>query len=276
LSWCTAEIEAGADGAVLIQGTDTIEESAYLLDLHWGRPEPIVVTGAMRSPSTPGADGPSNLLASVRVASARSSRNHGVLVVLNDEIHSAVRVRKVRSNGTNAFASPGFGPIGYFEEGAVVYGSGPLRWPKLESGQSAHAPRIVLLETYLGDDASILNLVSEAEVDGIVIAGFGVGHVSAQMADAIERANARCPVVFASRTGSGTTFTTTYSFVGSESDLLARGAIPSGWLDPRKARILLGSLIALELDREKIRAEFALRGGHPGGPPGLVPSSDVQ
>lgn len=276
LEWCRAQIDAGADGAVLIQGTDTIEESSYLLDLHWDRPEPIVVTGAMRSPATPGTDGPSNLLASVRVAASPASRNHGVVVVLNDEIHTAARVQKMRSSGTNAFASPGFGPIGYIEEGNVIYGNGPVRWPTLEGAVSAHSPRIALLETYLGDDASVLNLVSGAEVDGIVVAGFGVGHLSAPMADALERASDNCPVVYATRTGSGTTFSKTYGFVGSESDLLARGAIPSGWLDPRKARILLGSLIATGADREKIRAEFALRGGRPGGPTALQPSPDGQ
>ena len=276
LAWCTAEIEAGADGAVLIQGTDTIEESAYLLDLHWGRPEPIVVTGAMRSPATPGSDGPSNLLASVRVASAADSRGHGVLVVLNDEIHMAMRVQKMRANGTNAFASPGFGPIGYVEEGRVIYGNSPVRWPILKGVQREKAPRIALLETYLGDDASILELVAKDGVDGIVVAGFGVGHLSAAMADALERASETCPVVFSSRTGAGTTFSQTYGFVGSESDLLARGAIPSGWLDSRKARILLGSLIASGANRGEIRAEFDLRGGRPGGPTALEPSPDGQ
>lgn len=276
LEWCKAEINAGARGAVLIQGTDTIEESSYLLDLHWDRQEPIVVTGAMRSPATPGTDGPSNLLASVRVASAPTSRNHGVLVVLNDEIHTAARVQKIRSSGTNAFASPGFGPIGYVEEGEVVYVHAPVRWPNLDGTLGTHSPRIALLETYLGDDASILNLVSEAAVDGIVVAGFGVGHLSAPMADALEKASARCPVVYASRTGSGTTFTSTYGFVGSESDLLSRGAIPSGWLDPRKARILLGSLIATGAEREKIRAEFVLRGARPGGPSAPEQENDRQ
>ena len=276
LAWCTAEIEAGADGAVLIQGTDTIEESAYLLDLHWGRPEPIVVTGAMRSPATPGSDGPSNLLASVRVASATDSRGHGVLVVLNDEIHTAMRVQKTRASGTNAFTSPGFGPIGYVEEGTVIYGNSPVRWPVLKGGPGDDTPRIVLLGTYLGDDASTLELVTKAGVDGIVVAGFGVGHLSAAMADALEKASETCPIVFSSRTGSGTTFSKTYGFVGSESDLLARGAIPSGWLDPRKARILLGSLIASGADRGRIRVEFDLRGGRPGGPTALEPSSNEQ
>jgi L-asparaginase len=91
---------------------------------------------------------------------------------------------------------------------------------------------------------------------GIVLAGFGVGHVSAAVADALARANASVPVVLASRTGAGSTHHSSYSFAGSESDLIARGAIPAGWLDARKARVLLACLLAGGANPAEIRAEF--------------------
>lgn len=259
LDWALREVERGASGVVLVQGTDTIEETAYLIDLHWGRSEPIVVTGAMKAPAA-GSDGPANLLAAVQVAMAPGSRGLGCLVVLHDEVHTAARVRKTRASGVGAFSSPGFGPIAYLEEGRVVFGSRPASWPSLERSTGSEFPRVALLETYLDDDASLLDLTMQAGFDGIVLAGFGVGHVSRPVAESLTRAVERCPVVLASRTGAGTTFARTYGFVGSESDLISRGAIPAGWLDPRKARILLSSLLSAGCDLATIRAEFGSRG----------------
>lgn len=266
LSWARLCVEGGHAGVVLVQGTDTIEETAYLLDLHWDLPQPIVVTGAMRSPATAGSDGPANLLASIRVAASTESRDLGTLVVLNDEVHAAARVRKIRASGVDAFASPGFGPVGYVEEGVPVFGNRPARWPSLPTLEPSKSSRVALIETYLGDDGGILQLVAGADFDGVVVAGFGVGHVPPGLADALSGALETIPVVFASRTGSGSTFTNTYGFPGSESDLLARGAIGAGWLDARKARILLARLVAAGYDRDAIRVEFKRRGGAPAGP----------
>jgi L-asparaginase len=267
LSWSLKQAESGVSGIVLAQGTDTIEETAYLLDLYWNRPEPLILTGSMKSPALAGSDGPANLLAAVRTAASPASQKMGVLVVMNDEIHAAARVRKSRAGGADAFQSRDFGPVGFIEEAHVVYGNRPDRWPSLATPRAAPFPRVTLLETYLGDDASMIELALSAGFDGIVVAGFGVGHVSPPVAVALTKALAVCPVVFASRTGAGTAFESTYGFVGSESDLLARGAISAGWLDPRKARILLSCLISSGFDRDAIRTEFGLRGKNPGGPP---------
>ncbi|MDQ1583327.1 MAG: L-asparaginase [Microbacteriaceae bacterium] len=266
VAWADAAVEKGAHGAVLVQGTDTIEETSYLADLYWDRPEPFVVTGAMRPPQTAGADGPGNLLAAVRIASDRAARDLGVLVTMNDEIHAATRVRKTRSSGPNAFASPSFGPLGYVEEARVVFGNRPVRWSGLTRPQNPTTPRIALLETFLGDDGELIELAADAGFDGIVVNGFGVGHVSRRVAAAVEHATSACPVVFSTRTGSGTTYAGSYGFPGSESDLIAKGAIPAGWLDARKSRILLGCLVAARRTPDEIRAEFLRRGEHPGGP----------
>jgi len=263
LSWATAAVDRGAAGVIVVQGTDTIEETAFLLDLYWSKDEPLIVTGAMRAPQMAGADGPANLLASVTVAGDPASRGKGVLVVLNDEIHAACRVRKMRASGTDAFASPSFGALGYVDEGVPVYGNTVTHRP-LPMPDPFIAPRVALLETSFGDGGELLDLVSAAGFDGAVIAGFGVGHVSAAVGDAVSRATSRMPVVFASRTGGGSTYRHSYSFTGSESDLIARGAVPSGWLDSRKARILLSCLLAAGSDSATVHGEFALRGGMPG------------
>jgi L-asparaginase len=260
LDWARAEVAGGAAGAVVIQGTDTIEETAYLLDLYWDSPAPLVVTGAMRSPQLPGADGPANLVASVQVAADEAARHRGVLVVLNDEIHAARRVRKMRASGPDAFASPSFGPLGYVDERRPVYRGTAADRTTLRLPDPFAPPRVALLETYLGDDGAVLDVIAASGFRGAVLAGFGVGHVSSSLASAAERAAASIPVVLASRTGAGSTHRNSYSFDGSESDLIAKGAIPAGWLDARKARVLLACLLAGGATTEDIRAEFDHRG----------------
>ena len=106
----------------------------------------------------------------------------------------------------------------------------------------------------------MLRLAVEAGYDGVVVAAFGSGNVSAAMAEVVSAAVRRCPVVLATRTGGGPVLTGTYGFVGSEQDLLARGALPAGWLDPRKARLLLWALLAAGAGPDAVRETFAARG----------------
>lgn len=264
LAWARDAVDAGAAGVVLTQGTDTLEESAYLLDLFWDRAEPLVVTGAMRSPQSPGADGPANLMAAVRCAVTVESRDRGVLVAFDDEIHQARWVAKTDSMSTGAFRSPVFGPIGRCVESRVVYGVPGGRPAALVMAGSVERfeqspPRVPLVSTYLGDRGDVLDLVADSHPDGLVVAGFGAGHVSAPMAEAVGRAAARMPVVFASRTGSGPTGRAMYGYSGSEMDLVARGAIAAGWLPPVKARLLLWSVLCAGY-AEGVREEFAHRG----------------
>ncbi|GDY30493.1 asparaginase [Gandjariella thermophila] len=110
-------LAGGVDGVVVTQGTDTIEETAYLLDLGHGAVQPVVVTGAMRNPTLAGADGPANLLAAVQVAASRQARGLGVLVVFGDEIHAASRVSKAHTTNPATFRSANGGPLGYVVEG---------------------------------------------------------------------------------------------------------------------------------------------------------------
>lgn len=265
LACARSEVEAGAAGVVVTQGTDTLEESAYLLDLLWDRPEPLVVTGAMRHPELPSPDGPGNLLASVVVASSAEARGRGVLAVLNDEIHAARHVRKTHSSALSAFVSPDTGPVGRVREGSAVFLGTLARPPALPAPAPQRWSSVALVEAVLDESGGLLRLIDEA-YDAVVVSAFGAGHVSETMAGQIEKLASRIPVVFASRTGAGGTFQRTYGFPGSEQDLLIRGAIPAGFLDPRKARILLAVLLAGGADQVDIRAAFS-RHGHPDGGP---------
>jgi len=261
LSWARAVVDGGAAGAVVVQGTDTIEETAYLLDLYWDRPQPLVVTGAMRPAQAAGADGPANLSAAVQTAADQDARDRGVLVVLADQVHAAARVRKLSSSGPDVFRSPSFGPLAHVDEGWLFFGAPASRVQPLSAPAPAQPGRVALLETHLGDEGGLLRLVDDADWDGVVIAGFGVGHVSAGLAEAVADVAARRAVVVASRTGSGTTYTSTYGFAGSESDLLRRGAVLAGWLDARKARLLLSCLLGSKAQPADIADEFHRRGG---------------
>jgi L-asparaginase len=246
---------------VLVQGTDTLEESAYLLDLYWDRSEPLVLTGAMRPPDAAGADGPGNLLAAVTAAASPALRETGAVVVLNDEVHRAACVRKTHSTALNAFCSPVSGPLAVFEEGVCVLVGRPDRTRCLPEPERPPQVRVALLEATLDDDGDLVRVAADRGYDGVVVAAFGVGHLSAAAAEAVSDALRRVPVVVATRTGAGSTATRTYGFPGSESDLLRRGAVLAGRLDPRKARILLWALLRSGADREEVRREFERRGG---------------
>jgi L-asparaginase len=266
LDWARAAVDNGAVGAVLVQGTDTLEETSYLLDLHWDREQPLVLTGAMRSPRQAGADGPANILAASAVATAPSSRGLGVLVTINDEVHSATRIRKADTTALDAFTSAPFGPLARVLEGKVTYANRPRRWAALPRPATEQVPRVALLETSLGDDGALLRMACDAGYDGVVISGFGAGHVSAAVAEVVSTAVEHGPVLLASRTGSGSVLSRTYGFAGSEEDLLSRGVMSAGWLDGRKARILLWSLLAAGSTPDRIREVVTVRGGRPGGP----------
>lgn len=261
LTWADAEIMAGAAGIVLTHGTDTMEETAYLLDLLWRHPEPLVVTGAMRSAEEAGADGPANLLASVIAATCQRLRGLGVLVVMDDEIHLADRATKTHAMSVSTFASPWGAPIGRVEEGRVLLDYLPAEARPLPLDVPAtRTSRVALIEAAFGSDGHIVRLAVDGGYDGVVIAGAGAGHVSATAAEVVGEAVTRVPVVIATRTGAGRTATCTYGYPGAEVDLLRRGVIMAGALSARKARLLLWVLLGNAADRDRIALEFAVHG----------------
>ncbi|WP_328698773.1 asparaginase domain-containing protein [Brevibacterium rongguiense] len=240
----------GARAVVLTQGTDTIEETAFALALLNDSGIPIVVTGAMRGPEQPGADGPANVRAAVIAGLDERLADSPALVVFNDEVHDPLWVRKAHTSSPAAFTSgPAAGPVGWLSEDALVLAHLPApaaRRFAVSERPAAEAPagttglpRVLLVEAGVGEDFAIAPALPDAGYAGAVIAGVGGGHVRAEAAERLGQLAATMPVVLASRTGSGRVLERTYGYPGGDIDLIARGLIPAGRLDARKARIVL-------------------------------------
>lgn len=255
-------VDEDATGVVVTQGTDSLEETAYLVDLVWPHDAPFVVTGAMRNPTLAGADGPANLLAAVRVAASEEARGLGALVAFDDEIHAPRWIRKTHSTSTATYRSPNAGPVGHVIEGRVrvltrTHRHDPL--PAPAGTAPFDAARVALHTVTLDDDGLLLDGLDRTH-QGLVVAAFGVGHVSSALAPVLGGLAERMPVVLTSRSGSGSVLRSTYGAVGSETDLQRRGLINGGLLDPYKARVLLRLLLANGAGRDGIAETFARHG----------------
>jgi L-asparaginase len=226
-------VDGGVCGAVVTQGTDTLEETSFALDLLWDRAEPVVLTGAMRNPALPGADGPANLLAAALVAASPNARGLGSLVVLNDEVHLPLFVRKVHTS------NPGVLPV---------------------------IPPVALAKVSLGDDGRLLGPIGSLGYEGLVVEATGGGHVPGVMVESLAALAQTMPVALTSRTGSGELLRNTYGFPGSETDLSKRGLIHAGLLDGAKSRVLLTLLLIVGAGRETIVEAFDAI-GNPGSKP---------
>jgi L-asparaginase len=243
---------------VITTGTDTLEELAVLCAvLYAGSPDgaPIVLTGANRPASSPGADGPANLLDAVALAGAPTAAGIGVVVVFGGEIHAALSVAKVDSTGPAAFGSPSAGPIGRVVDGWAWLSARPISRPAV-GAPSSLVGRVAIITAALGDDGALLQAAA-AQCDGLVVVAFGAGHLSPGMLRALKEAVQRIPVLLTCRPGRSQMLFSTYGFEGAERDLRASGAVCVPFLTPVAARIALLCCLGAGLTRPAIASALA-------------------
>ena len=241
-----AAADAATDaGVVVTQGTDTLEETAFLTDLLHGGEAPVVFTGAIRPASAPGADGPANLLAAAAVAADPGARGLGTLVAFAGELHAARWARKVRATSPTAFGSPALGPVGWVDEGRVRVAARPARGPRLYPERLDF--RVPILVFGAGDRGEAVDGATEG-ADGLVAVVPGAGHAHPDLLAGLVEAAGRVPVVAVSRPDQGRILHETYGFPGSERDLRASPLIPAGGLSPSAARIALLACLGAQAD----------------------------
>lgn len=218
-------------GIVVTHGTDTMEETAYFLDLTVEGERPVIVTGSMRPSDMAGADGPANLTGAVRVASDRNARGRGTMVVMDDRLFSARDVTKTNSTRVETFQAPERGPLAIIDPEGVFYrqASSNRTAPQFALTGITTLPRVDIAYAYAGADGAAIDAFVAAGAQGIVVAGVGRGGATPAQREALTRARARGVVVVAStRTGAG-------RVPGSVTD----ATIGAGDLNPQKARVLL-------------------------------------
>lgn len=265
----TAEIERGAAGVVVTHGTDTLEEAAFGLDLLVPGEAPVAVTGAMRLNQDPGADGPANLLAALRVAAAPVAGGLGTLVVFGDTIHAARFAEKAHaSSPAAAFASRTAGPVGWVVEDRARIALRPVPQRRIAVTGSA-VPLVVIVKLFVGADERIVSALAGLGPAGAVVEGFGGGHVPGSLAGALGELASRVPVVISTRASAGEVLRGTYGSAGDEADLRARGLISAGVLSTAKAHLALSLLLMSGASGEALRAAFEdIASGWPAGPSG--------
>ena len=250
----------GVDGVVVTHGTDTMEETAYALDLAGDAvaDSPVVCTGAQRPADRLGTDGPANLLTAVRAAAdARVRNGGGTYLAFDDELHAAREVTKSHTSALGTFESPGAGPVGEFSPDGLRFFREPRRYSTpIPDARPDPEIRVELVTNAIGVDGRRIARAVDDGVDGFVVAGTGLGNTTAELAAAIADSIAEgLPVVLASRCHAGTT-AGLYGGPGGGATLLEAGAIPGGDRQPWKARIELLLALAAGLDADEIRTQF--------------------
>jgi L-asparaginase len=244
-----------ADGIVITHGTDTAEETGFFLHLTVKNDRPVVLTGAMRPATALSADGPLNLYNAVAVAADRAARGHGVIVAINDDLHSARDVTKSNTTDVQTFISPGAGLLGTATYGRIRYFRYPARAHTIDSDFSTagleRLPRVDILYAHANMAPDLVRASVSFGAQGIVMAGMGNGNVSSETAAALaEAVKAGVTVVRSTRVVSGD--------VGRniEKDDDALGFVAADQLNPQKSRILLQLCLAKGMDRGEVQAAF--------------------
>lgn len=242
------------DGFVVTHGTDTLEETAYFLDLAVKTSKPVVLTGAMRPSTATSADGPLNLYQSVALAASDLSIGQGCMVVFSDGIYSGRNVQKVNTFKTNAFSSIEFGCLGYMRDNIPFFFNKSIKPHTLDSqfdiSKLDRLPQVSIAYFNIDADPSIINYLAQRS-EGIVIAGAGSGTFSSKWLNEIKNLEVKgIPVVRSSRIGSG---------IILQDDTMDKytNCMPSYTLSPQKARILLSLALTKTKDYAEIGKIFA-------------------
>ncbi|MGX6978562.1 asparaginase [Vagococcus elongatus] len=243
-------IKEGYDGVVITHGTDTLEETAYFLDITIGKKIPIIVTGAMRSSNELGADGLSNYQSAIRVASCEEAQGKGTLVVMNDEIHTARYVTKTHATNVATFRSPTFGPIGLVTKHVISFYQQLLNQNNLDVHSADGV--IPIMKAYAGMGDS-LNLLSNQPIDGLVLEALGAGNLPPQTLPALEKLLAdNIPIVLVSRCFNGVA-EGVYDYEGGGRQLKQKGIIFCDSLNSQKARIKLLVALNAQLSHSELK-----------------------
>lgn len=244
-------------GAVVTHGTDTLEETSYLLDLTVGSEKPVVVAGAMKDCTELGWDGPANLLGAARTALAPEARGKGVLVFLNDRINSASEVTKTNTESFETFASPELGPLGWVDRDRVAFYRQPLFRESYRTDRIE--PRVDLVKVAAGMDDRLIRYAVDSGARGLVVEGMGRGNVPPAVVPGIGHALCRkIPVVLCSRCLGGRVLDA-YAYEGGGRQLRRMGMILGGHLPGQKARIKLMVLLGMGMGGREIMKAFECR-----------------
>ena len=252
------------DGLVITHGTDTIEETAFFLDLVLTSAKPVVLVGAMRTVSDASWDGPANLIDAVRVAAAPDAHRRGVLIVMNEQILPARDARKIHTEAPTSFAAPEFGPIGVVDTGVPVFRR--TSSPRVTWGDAAAEPglrvqridqRVGLLQVYTGMTDRLFERLRQDGVRGVAISAYGRGNVPPTLVGAIERATADGVIVTISSRAVAGRVRPRYGYDGGGLHLLRAGAILAGDLPASKARLLV--MVALGVAPDAAEAGALVR-----------------
>jgi len=243
--------DPAVDGVVLTHGTDTLEETAFLLDLTLDAAKPVVMCGAMRTVSEPGWDGPANLLAAVRTAVHPEAPGRGVMVVVGEAIHSAAEASKWHAQALHAFRSP-HGPLGTVERDGLLFHRPPFAAPRLPAAQLVTQVDLHTMATGVDDALVRASLARGAR--GLVLEATGCGNVPPAVVPGIRAAlAARVPVLLVSRCAEGRVVPA-YGYDGGGRMLRDLGVILCGEMPGPKARILLMVALGVTEDPAELRA----------------------
>ncbi len=241
-------------GVIVTHGTDTLEETAYLLDLIINNEKPIIVVGAMRNSSELGYDGSSNLAASICTAISDRARNKGVLVVMNNEVNAASQVTKTNTLSLDTFKSPEFGPLGIVDNDEVIFYRDIVSRQHIDTDVLEN--KVGLIKSVPGMESDILDFYIDSNYKGIVIESLGRGNLPPAMLPGVIRAiENNIPIVMVSRCPTGRVLDT-YGYEGGGRNLREMGVIFGGNLPGQKARIKLMLILGVTKDLVEISDLF--------------------